>query len=303
MLAQSWVKQRQRQKTGDYRPTGSGGPTTPAKGKEHRSFSAALVRGRGGSNNQPTNKQAGRGDARLNQAAREAEAGGSSESQGSLVSTASSRAGGETSSGSKEPNPNPAAPRADGPSLPSVFLEAGGELQPPGSPQCPPHLPPGSWPGPLAQPGRANGGLGRSLQFRTLPGPPRGARRGAGDPTPGDTSAGDVPRQRLPIGSHHDRPAPAGRDFSGETAAARVLSPPAERCPAKTDSHGAEAQSPFFPQAPSSARPCPPHLRKSERPVGREMSPNRRRRSPAAAATNTDKMASAPSPHNLLRWI
>lgn len=49
-------------------------------------------------------------------------------------------------------------------------------------------------------------------------------------------------------------------------------------------------------------RHCPPHLRKSKRPFGREMSPNRRRFSPAAA-TNTDKMASAPSPHNLLRWI
>lgn len=45
-----------------------------------------------------------------------------------------------------------------------------------------------------------------------------------------------------------------------------------------------------------------PHLRKSKRPFGREMSPNRRRFSPAAA-TNTDKMASAPSPYNLLRWI
>lgn len=65
VLAQSWVKQRQRLKTGDYRPTGSRGLTTPAKGKEHHSFSAALVQGRGGYNNQPTNKQAGRGDARL----------------------------------------------------------------------------------------------------------------------------------------------------------------------------------------------------------------------------------------------
>lgn len=65
VLAQSWVKQRPRQKTGDYRPIGSGGLTTPAKGKEHRSFSAALVRGTSGYNNQLTNKQAGRGDARL----------------------------------------------------------------------------------------------------------------------------------------------------------------------------------------------------------------------------------------------
>lgn len=91
---------------------------------------------------------------------------------------------------------------------------------------------------------------------------------------------------------------PAGLDSSGETAAARVLSPLAERQAPRNPaaaSSGAAAHRPLFPHTPSSARHCPPHLRKSKRPVGREMSPNRRRFSPAAA-TNTDKMASAPSP-------
>lgn len=184
----------------------------------------------------------------FSRAAREAEAGGSSESQGSLVSTASSRAGRETSSGRKKPNQNPAAPRAGGPSLPSVFLEAGGELQLPGSPQCPPHLPPGSWPGLWRRP--ADSGEASSSAHCQGRREERGGVRATRLPTtpaPGTCPANVSPSAPTIAGQHpRANQGPLGRHFSGETAAARVLSPQAERCPAKTDSHGRRGPKPVL---------------------------------------------------------
>lgn len=254
VLAQSWVKLRQRQKTGDSRPTGFGGLTTPPNGCH--SVKAPFVLGNvstgvGGRLQQTTNRL-GVAMPAFSRAAREAEAGGEGGDLRSPRAAWSPRRvpglAGRPLRGGKKPNPNPAAPRADGPSLPGMFLEAGGELQPPGSPQCPPHLP------------RAAGqafGADRQGERRTLEKPPvphtaraaerseegfgrpdsrRHQRRGRAPPT--------YPR-RLPPWPASTR-GPSGHDFSGETAAARVLSPPAERRPAKTDSHGRRSPKPVL---------------------------------------------------------
>lgn len=260
VLVQSWVKQRQGQKTGDYGPTGFGGLTTPPKGchsvKKQRSFSATLIRGRGGYTNQPTNKQAGRGDARLQP--------GRSGGRGRGIFGVPGQPGlhGEFQGwqgdlfGEERTKPKPRLPqRTDGPSLPSVFLEAGGELQPPGSPQCPPHLPRAAGQGLWRRPAGRTADSGEASSSAHCQGrrEERGgvrATRLPRTPAPGANPANVSPSAPTMAGQHpRANTGPAGRDFSGETAAARVLSPPAERRPANTDSHGRRGPKPVLSSA------------------------------------------------------
>lgn len=223
----------------------------------------------------------------FNQAAREAEAGGSSESQGSLVSTASSRAGRETSSGEQRTKPKPRCPKG-GRTFPPKRVPRSGSSSHRDRRSARP-----------TSPRAAGQGLWRSPAGRTAD---SGEASSSAHCQGRREERGGVRATRLPgtiMAGQHPRAATSAAKPQQLGCCRRRLS----GAPPRQTATGAEAQSPFFPQAPSSARPCPPHLRKSERPVGQEMTPNRRRRSPAAAATNTDKMASAPSPHNLLRWI
>lgn len=252
MLAQSWVKLRQRQKTGDSRPTGFGGLTTPPKGCH--SVKAPFVLG-----------NVSTGERRLQQTTNNQTAWAwrcpplagphGRQRQGDLRSPRAAWSprrvlglAGRPLRGGKNQTQTPLPQgRVD---LPSQACSSKPEVSSSHLDRrsARPTSPPGSWPGLWRRPAGRTADSGEASSSAHC----QGRREERATQLPTTPAPGTCPANVSPsaptMASQHPRanPGPSGRDFSGETAAARVLSPQAERRPAKTDSHGRRGPKPVL---------------------------------------------------------